>query len=122
MKLCLQRQLCSMVTLTPALFITEGYGHVLFNFARKIFRYTRGIQSSEFPIILGRDFVGEVISVGSKVNPEFTVGSVVMGVTLPPGDGSHAEYVVAYDSNVSSNFTFKVVFPIASTKMISFHR
>lgn len=48
---------------------------------------------TEFPLVLGRDFCGEVVECGSNVkNPR--VGDAVWGVTLPSSQGCHAEHVV----------------------------
>lgn len=80
--------------------ILDGYGHVMFNFLRKIKRFTSNVQASEFPIILGRDFVGEIVSKGRNVNSKFNIGMVVMGITLPPQSGSHAQYIIAHQNQV----------------------
>ncbi|XP_065213649.1 reticulon-4-interacting protein 1, mitochondrial-like [Planococcus citri] len=75
-------------------YMTEGYGHVLLNFIKKILHFFSGYPSHEFPATLGRDFVGKVVAVGSRVNPMYEIGTIVMGLAPPPRDGSHAEYVV----------------------------
>jgi len=48
----------------------------------------------EFPLILGRDFVGEIVAVGDKVvTKDLHVGDIVMGVVAPYEQGCHAEFV-----------------------------
>lgn len=49
---------------------------------------------------MGRDFAGEVVSVGLGVK-DVAVGDQVFGVVSPHSQGSHAEYVVTAASNVS---------------------
>jgi NADPH:quinone reductase-like Zn-dependent oxidoreductase len=47
---------------------------------------------NEFPLILGRDFSGEVVDFGRNVST-LKVGQPVWGVSLPSSQGSHADYV-----------------------------
>lgn len=49
----------------------------------------------EFPLILGRDFAGEIVARGNDAK-EFTVGDQIFGVTPPQRQGCHAQYVVAH--------------------------
>lgn len=56
----------------------------------------------EFPIILGRDFAGEVVAKGNSVSSELMVGDSVFGVTPPHRPGCHAQYVIAHKDWVSS--------------------
>ena len=51
------------------------------------------------PLKLGGDLAGDVVQVGSAVTG-FKVGDAVFGLA-PPGNGSHAEYVVAPASQVA---------------------
>lgn len=53
----------------------------------------------EFPLILGRDFAGEVVAKGSNV-ADINVGDVVMGVVAPYEQGCHAEYVTVIRNQV----------------------
>lgn len=49
---------------------------------------------------MGRDFAGEVVSVGHGVEG-VAVGDKVLGVVSPQAQGTHAEYAVTSASNVS---------------------
>lgn len=51
---------------------------------------------------MGRDFAGEVVSVGHGVEG-VTVGDKVLGVVSPQAQGTHAEYAITSTSNVSSS-------------------
>lgn len=53
-----------------------------------------------FLLAVGRDFAGEVVSVGHGVEG-VAVGDKVLGVVSPQAQGTHAEYVIASASNVS---------------------
>lgn len=55
----------------------------------------------------GRDFVGEVVGVGQRVQG-ITMGQQVLGVVSPQRQGSHAEFVVTAASNVSMHHNFCV--------------
>lgn len=55
----------------------------------------------EFPLTLGRDFVGEIVAVGAKVaDKDLKVGDVVIGVVAPFEQGCHAEYVAVPETQV----------------------
>lgn len=51
-------------------------------------------QPVEFPLILGRDFSGEIVAKGTNVSKDLNVGDVVMGVITPYHQGCHSELVV----------------------------
>ena len=56
--------------------------------------YTKDYMEHRFPLVLGKDFAGEVDAVGTSVT-DYTVGDRVFGAVTKPylGDGSFAEYV-----------------------------
>lgn len=88
-----------------------GYGHILLNTIRQV--ETCSANEMEFPLILGRDFAGEVVAKGNSVSGEFLVGDSVFGVTPPHRQGCHAEYVLAHKDwvcNLFAAFSFVAVF------------
>ena len=56
--------------------------------------YLQGMMEHRFPVVLGKDFAGNVDAVGPGVS-DYEVGDRVFGVVTKPylGDGSFAEYV-----------------------------
>ncbi|XP_014784767.1 reticulon-4-interacting protein 1 homolog, mitochondrial [Octopus bimaculoides] len=71
----------------------DGYGEKLIN----LIRWQLGSKhfvGSEFPLILGRDFSGTVVSVGKNVT-SFQPGDEVWGVVGAHNQGSHAQFCVA---------------------------
>ena len=56
--------------------------------------YLQGAMEHRFPVVLGKDFAGEVDAVGAGVE-DLAAGDRVFGVVTKPflGDGSFAEYV-----------------------------
>merc|ERR1712216_884077 len=52
------------------------------------------VLKHKFPLILGQDFAGEVVSVVNTTSAGFTIGDLVFGCTAP-NNGCSAEYVVA---------------------------
>jgi NADPH:quinone reductase-like Zn-dependent oxidoreductase len=56
--------------------------------------YLKGMMEHRFPVVLGKDFAGEVDAVGPEVDG-FQVGDRVFGVVMKDalGDGSFGEYV-----------------------------
>ena len=56
--------------------------------------YTRDYMEHRFPLVLGKDFAGEVDAIGAGVT-DYAVGDRVFGTVTKPylGDGSFAEYV-----------------------------
>ena len=56
--------------------------------------YTKDYMEHRFPLVLGKDFAGEVDAVGTGVT-DYAVGDRVFGIVTKPylGDGSFAEYV-----------------------------
>ncbi|MBK7406716.1 MAG: NAD(P)-dependent alcohol dehydrogenase [Saprospirales bacterium] len=62
----------------------------------------RWFMRKKFPIILGQDFSGEVVSVGSKVG-DYEIGDRVFGaVSALRGEGSYAEYIAVPAKNVAT--------------------
>ena len=55
----------------------------------------------EFPLILGRDFSGEVVARGKKFPSQHQVGDDIYGVRWILGHGTHAEYAVVNPYEVS---------------------
>lgn len=82
--------------------IAGGYGHVLLNTIRQVEKCSS--SEIEFPIVLGRDFAGEVVAKGNSVSSELMVGDSVFGVTPPHRPGCHAQYVIAHKDWVSLQF------------------
>ncbi|XP_053606943.1 reticulon-4-interacting protein 1, mitochondrial isoform X2 [Plodia interpunctella] len=68
--------------------MTGGYGSRVLNTLRAL----EGGEGVEFPLVPGRDFVGEVAEAGpgARLRP----GSRVWGVVPPHRPGAHADYVV----------------------------
>lgn len=75
-----------------------GYGSKLMNVLRK---RQSGLIGSEFPLVLGRDFSGVVVETGQAVK-HYKRGDEVWGTLNWYRQGSHAEFVVASESEVSS--------------------
>jgi len=81
--------------------MSRGYGREVLDSLRK----TKGIlvgsdNLSTFPLVLGRDFSGEVISVGCGVDT-LSVGDSVWGATFPSYEGSHQDYCVVQLGSVT---------------------
>ncbi|XP_054742470.1 reticulon-4-interacting protein 1 homolog, mitochondrial isoform X1 [Anastrepha obliqua] len=75
----------------------EGYGSKMFNMLRCKFS-----SAIEFPLILGREFCGEVIQCGMGAKNGLRVGERVWGVVPLQLNGSHAQYVVVPDYCLSA--------------------
>jgi reticulon-4-interacting protein 1, mitochondrial len=68
----------------------EGYGRRLLSL----------LGASRFPMVLGNDFVGTVVTVGRGRASAFGVGERVYGVKPASKDGSHTSHVVVKESYV----------------------
>ncbi|RUS90443.1 hypothetical protein EGW08_001784 [Elysia chlorotica] len=82
-----------------------GYGRNLLNVMRKQ-RDTLN-HGTEFPLTLGRDFSGTVVEVGRRIT-RFKVGDEVWGAIGAFRPGTHAEYTLTSQSEISkkpSNLT-----------------
>ncbi|XP_065347775.1 reticulon-4-interacting protein 1 homolog, mitochondrial-like [Cloeon dipterum] len=76
-----------------------GYGSALLGFVRQAEEFVlknaeSEISSLEFPITLGRDFVGEIVECGTQVR-HLQIGDVVCGAVPPFNKGTHSQYVAA---------------------------
>ena len=84
--------------------ISQGYGDSLFRLARFAIDSVSAdkVTYDKFPMVLGRDFSGTVVTKGSGVS-RFKIGDQVWGV-IPPyiNTGSHANLVVACADHVSA--------------------
>lgn len=76
----------------------DGYGSTALNAIRQKSAFPR--QGKEFPLVLGRDFSGEVVEIGKKVG-KFRPGDQVWGTVFSSKQGCLAEYTVAEDHEVS---------------------
>lgn len=76
----------------------DGYGRNVIDVLRSIQHCS--YSPDRFPLILGRDFSGEVVAVGQGVE-QFQVGDEVWGATMAGHQGSHAEYIAAPSSIIS---------------------
>ncbi|XP_031570023.1 reticulon-4-interacting protein 1, mitochondrial-like [Actinia tenebrosa] len=74
--------------------IRNGYGVKLLNLWRKL----KGTQ--EFPLILGRDFSGVVVKTGRRVR-RFKPGDEVWGTPSVPNGGTHTQYLIAQQDEIS---------------------
>ncbi|XP_068700671.1 reticulon-4-interacting protein 1, mitochondrial-like [Montipora foliosa] len=72
----------------------SGYGETLLNMWRKI------ENANEFPLILGRDFSGEVVKAG-RMARRFRKGEQVWGTPSIISGGTHCEFVVASQDEIS---------------------
>lgn len=61
------------------------------------------VKPVEFPLILGRDFAGEIVARGDKVTKDLNVGDVVLGVVAPYQQGCHAEFVAVSETQVKTD-------------------
>uniref|UniRef100_A0A131XDR2 Putative zinc-binding oxidoreductase n=1 Tax=Hyalomma excavatum TaxID=257692 RepID=A0A131XDR2_9ACAR len=68
----------------------DGYGRNVIDVLRTLQYFPNNRE--RFPMILGRDFSGEVVGVGHGVK-EFRFGDEVWGATMAGRQGSHAEYI-----------------------------
>ena len=95
---------CSVNPLDVAM--SEGYGFALLNAVRGAKRAAGLAQEradGEFPLTLGRDFSGEVVSCGSCAARRFRPGQKVFGAVLPSTEaGAHSSYVVASQNMVQA--------------------
>jgi len=75
--------------------MTRGYGRTVINNLRNVQRVMAGSDRIGLsPLVLGRDFSGIVVSVGSGVT-SVSVGDSVWGATFPSTQGSHQQFCVA---------------------------
>ena len=72
----------------------EGYGRTAMNTIRKMYNVP------EFPLVLGRDCSGVIVKMGRSVR-RFKVGDEVWCARWVIGDGTHAEYCLASQSEVA---------------------
>ncbi|KAL9968522.1 hypothetical protein ACROYT_G020629 [Oculina patagonica] len=72
----------------------SGYGQTLLNLWRKLEKV------NEFPLILGRDFSGEVVKTG-RLARRFKQGDQVWGTPSVIAGGTHGEFVAASQDEIS---------------------
>ncbi|XP_059617643.1 reticulon-4-interacting protein 1 homolog, mitochondrial [Phlebotomus argentipes] len=70
-----------------------GYGATLLNLMRR--------TDIEFPLTLGRDFVGEIVYRGLGVPRDLRIGDIVWGVIPPHKQGCHSQYAVIDSSLIT---------------------
>ena len=81
--------------------MSSGYGHSLLSLVKMT--NDCGIDAITYdrlPLVLGRDFCGQVIACGQSIT-QYRVGDTVWGA-LPPFSrhGSHSQFIVADESHV----------------------
>uniref|UniRef100_G3MKU1 Enoyl reductase (ER) domain-containing protein n=1 Tax=Amblyomma maculatum TaxID=34609 RepID=G3MKU1_AMBMU len=76
----------------------DGYGKNVIDVLRTLQYFPN--NKERFPMVLGRDFSGEVVGVGHGVK-HIQVGDEVWGATLAGRQGSHAEYIAVPASIIS---------------------
>ena len=79
--------------------MSNGYGKELLGKINQLIDAYDKID--QFPLVLGRDFSGEVVDVGMDVT-EYVPGDEVFGALFPSSQGSLAEYVSASEYSVCS--------------------
>ena len=75
--------------------VLKGFGRKYINLLRK------QAKVDEFPLILGRDYSGEIVATGKKFK-RFEPGDEVYGISGLCHQGSHAEYTVVNRHEVSA--------------------
>ena len=84
------------------MYVVGGFGSVLLNNMRQISSLCQDQPSntSNIPLILGRDFAGTVVAKGNSAT-KFEIGDEVYGVVKPHDQGCHSQYAVTLESLVS---------------------
>jgi len=78
--------------------MAEGYGQQVLTTIRKFESDLLGDKGgTEFPLVLGRDFSGEVVDTTCN---NYKIGDEVFGASFPSAMGSHQEMVVADSSSL----------------------
>jgi len=80
--------------------MSRGYGRKVLGSMRGAQGALLGSEQSTFPLVLGRDFSGEVVAVGQGVN-RVKVGDNVWGATYPSTQGTHQDYCLADQDSVA---------------------
>jgi len=80
--------------------MSRGYGRKVLGSIKGMEGVILGSEESTFPLVLGRDFSGEVISVGHGVS-RVKVGDSVWGATYPSTQGTHQDYCLADQDSVA---------------------
>ncbi|XP_039293723.1 reticulon-4-interacting protein 1 homolog, mitochondrial [Nilaparvata lugens] len=78
--------------------MTNGYGNVMLNALRQLETCSTA-QDVELPLIMGRDFAGEVVAKGNGVT-NLKIGDRVYGVVPVHQQGCHAQNVVVHSQYV----------------------
>lgn len=71
----------------------SGYGERVLDLLDWATNFEPRVTNDRYPLTLGRDFSGEVVSVGPCASKHFKPGDEVYGVTEPQKSGSHAQFV-----------------------------
>lgn len=77
----------------------KGYGSTFLNKLRQATQCNKNEENIELPLILGRDFGGQVVAVGHNVT-NIQPGDEVWGVISPTSQGCHAQRVVISQNNI----------------------
>lgn len=90
------------ISLILSMFLSGGYGSKVINLLRKAKSCQgRPYSDIEFPLIMGRDFAGTVVSKGHGVD-KLQIGDEVWGVVPIEQQGCHSDYVMV-DSCLVNN-------------------
>lgn len=76
-----------------------GYGVAILDLMRKCDLTSDKYEN--FPMILGRDFSGEVLTKGTDVRSDINIGDKVYGVVPVHAQGCHSELVIADDGLIA---------------------
>lgn len=79
----------------------NGYGRKVLDWMYWMGDFGPKVSCDRHPLLLGRDFSGEVVAVGNSSN-NIKVGDLVYGVVEPHKQGSHAQYVISPQYCVSN--------------------
>jgi len=83
--------------------MSRGYGREVLGNLRSVQSVLGGsdLGQNTFPLVLGRDFSGEVVSIGKGVT-SVGVGDSVWGATFPSTQGSHQQHCLADQGSLAT--------------------